>query len=117
MKLEVKMKRIKTYITLTTLAITSQINNVHADVRFANKEMEKDFTVIYEKYQSVRKLYATLDSSEMTYVVRYGKTNGQVEGKFETDGNNLYIILKKDGSPFCKYYHDDRHPHRGSWFA
>ena len=91
------MNKTKQFLLLTFLAFVSQTDFSFATVNFANKDIEKEIKNIYGKYEVVKQIYATLDSSDLTYIIRYGKMGRKEEGKFEYDGNNLYITLKKRG--------------------
>lgn len=80
-------------------------------VKFENEDIEKDFRVIYNKYELIRQMYSQLSLSDFTYMIRYGSVHDGTEGAFETNGENLFITLKKDGeySTQVTFVHEATH--------
>ncbi len=92
------MVKTKQFLVLTFLVFVSQTCFSFATVKFASKDIEKYIKNVTGKYESVKQIQATLDASDLTYIIRYGNMGRKEEGKFEYDGKNLFITLKKGGN-------------------
>jgi len=92
------------------ISILMQIEGL-STIKFESVEIENDFLIIYKKYKLVRQMYYQLSQSNFTYVIRYGSVYNGTEGAFETDGENLYITIKKDGefSAQVTFIHEATH--------
>lgn len=91
------MIKAKQFLVLTFLVFVSQTYFSFAAVKFASKDIEKYIKNVTGKYGAVKQIRATLDASDLTYIIRYGKMGRKEEGKFEYDGKNLFITLNKSG--------------------
>lgn len=105
------MKKATQIVMLSFLIITLTANEGKAKVVFNNDKLQEEITSLFEKYEKVKQLYTTLDSSSFTYVFQYGQTTGHVEGIFEYNGMDLTITFERDGnySLQSRFVHEATH--------
>jgi len=82
-----------------------------AIVKYSDEVIKEDFDYIIEKYDVIKYLIEQLSSSDLTYIIRYNSLDEQIDGRFETDGENIFISLKEQGlySLQVKFAHEATH--------
>ncbi|OVE79615.1 hypothetical protein BVY01_01975 [bacterium I07] len=104
-----KRNQIVKAAVITGMVIAAGISRT--EVKFADRKIQEDFNKVHEQFEEVRSFFAKLDSSSLIYTIRYGKLGKHVDGAFETDGENLFITLRKKGqySLQTRFVHEATH--------